>query len=154
LALVDSDNTATYVIADVLDQESFDEVYEGLDIDFVKNDANINISPKSYTSILKALYFSAILSKEHSQEILLMLSQTRFVDKLVAGIPEDVTVAHKIGIVSNKDVFHDCGIVYVPSRPYALCMFSQATEDVTRERMRDVSRMIYEYVIGAKEAGL
>jgi beta-lactamase class A len=154
LALVDSDNTATYVIADALDQDSFDEVYEGLDIDFVKKDANINISPKSYTSILKALYFSAILSKEHSQEILSMLSQTRFSDKLVAGVPGSITVAHKIGIVSDKNVFHDCGIVYAPSRPYALCMFSQAPEDLTRGRMRDVSRMVYEYVVHAKEAGL
>jgi beta-lactamase class A len=151
LALIESDNTATYVIADVLDQESFDEVYEGLDIDFVKKDANINISAKSYTSILKALYFSAVLSKEHSQEILSMLSQTRFDDKLVAGIPEGVVVAHKIGIVSYKEVFHDCGIVYVPSRPYALCMISQAPEVVTQERMKKVSRMVYDYVVGVKE---
>jgi beta-lactamase class A len=153
LALVESDNTATFVIASVLDQTSFDEVYEGLDINFVKIGANINISPKSYTSVLKALYFSAILSKDHSQEILSMLTKTSFSDKLVAGIPQGITVAHKIGIVSNQDVFHDCGIVYVPSRPYILCMFSQAPEDVTRERMRNISRMVYEYVVSAKETG-
>jgi beta-lactamase class A len=151
LALVESDNTATFVIASVLDQASFDEVYEGLDIEFVKKDANIDISPKSYTSILKALYFAAVLSKEHSQEILAMLTQTPFDDKLVAGIPKSVVVAHKIGIVSDQNVFHDCGIVYVPSRPYALCMFSQVPDSATRERMREVSRMVYEYVVSAKE---
>lgn len=152
-ALLESDNTATYLIADVLTQEDFDEVYEGLDIDFVKKDANIDISAKNYTSILKALYFSAILSKEHSQEILTLLTQTPFGDKLVAGIPKNVTVAHKIGIVSNKDVYHDCGIVYVPSRPYTLCMLSQAPEIITQKRMKEVSRLVYEYVVDAQKAG-
>jgi beta-lactamase class A len=151
LALEQSDNTATFVISDVLDQESFDEVYEGLDIDFDKQGTNINISPKSYSSILKALYFSAILSKEHSQDILSMLTRTPFDDKLVAGVPKGVTVAHKIGIISDKNVYHDCGIVYVPNRPYALCMFSQAPEPDSQTRMKDVSRMVYEYVAGAKE---
>ncbi len=147
LALVESDNTASYVIADHVSQKSFHEVYEGLDIDLTKKDGVINISAKSYTSILKALYFASVLSKEHSQVILTMLSQTNFGDKLVAGVPQNVTVAHKIGIYGDQ-LFQDCGIMYVPDRPYALCMISQAPEDVTRTRMKEVSRMIYTYVAG------
>ena len=151
LAIVKSDNTATYILADVIAQENFDEVYEGLDIDLIKKDANIEISAKSYASILKALYFSAVLSKEYSQEILTLLSQTPFDDKLVAGVPKGITVAHKVGILSTKDVYHDCGIVYAPLRPYILCMVSQAPEEVTRSRMQHVSQMIYDYVVGAQE---
>lgn len=149
LAITESDNTATYVLADVVAQENFDEVYEGLDIDLVKKDVDIEISAKSYTSILKAMYFSAVLSKEHSQEVLELLSQTPFDDKLVAGVPKGVTVAHKVGGIVQREVYHDCGIVYVPNRPYALCMISQAAEDTTRARMRDISRMIYDYVVKA-----
>jgi beta-lactamase class A len=148
LALVESDNTASYVVADNVSQDNFNEVYEGLDIDLTKKDDRIDISAKSYTSILKALYFSAILSKDHSQEILTMLTQTRFDDKLVSGVPEEIMVAHKIGVYTKEEMFQDCGIVYVPNRPYALCMISRASEDITRDRMKEVSRMVYEYVSG------
>jgi beta-lactamase class A len=145
LSLVESDNTASYVLADNVSQDSFNEVYEGLDIDLTKQDGHIIISAKSYTSILKALYFSAVLSKEHSQKILSYLSETTFDDKLVAGVEKGIVVSHKIGIYGDS-LYQDCGIVYLPKRPYALCMISNTSDDVTKERMSQVSRMVYAYV--------
>lgn len=146
LALVESDNTALLVLAANIPREDFNEVYEGLDIDLKIQDEETIITAKQYSSILKALYFSSVLTKDNSQKILELLAQTKFNDKLPAGVPEGIPVAHKFGILGNE-LFQDCGIVYVPKRPYILCMVSHSTEDLARERMKSISAKIYEYVI-------
>ncbi len=148
LALVESDNTAVLALANRVPQTYFDDVYEGLDIDFKKADGRVTISAKQYASILKALYFSAVLPKTSSQHILDLLTKTNFNDKLSAGVPQGVMVAHKSGVIEEAGVYQDCGIVYVPKRPYALCMMSKSSEDVARLRMSAVSRTVYEYVSG------
>lgn len=148
-ALVDSDNTAALVLANRVLQAYFDDVYVGLDIDFTKKDGRIIISPKQYASILKALYLSSVLSKDSSSAILTLLTQTKFNDKLPAGVPPGIPVAHKTGTYEDKQIYQDCGIVYVPKRPYILCMVSQSTEDEARTRMSALSKTVYEFVVGA-----
>ncbi len=145
LALVESDNTATRVLISNIPEEDFSEVYEGLDIDLAIENNQTIITVKHYSSILKSLYFSSLLTRDNSQHILELLAQTRFNDKLVAGVPKEVPVAHKFGVLDGQ-LFQDCGIVYVPQRPYLLCMMSNSTEDMARERMKTVSAKVYEYV--------
>lgn len=147
--LVFSDNTAANVVATSIPPEDFDSVFAGLDINLQEQDGKTTISAKGYSSILKALYFSAIINEQHSQEILGMLSQTPFNDQLVAGVPKDVTVSHKIGVYG--DLYQDCGIVYVPDRPYVLCMISKTPKDEAQKRMSAVSRTVYDYVIAVNE---
>jgi beta-lactamase class A len=146
LMLVSSDDTAANIVAQNVPQEDFDAVLQGLDIDLTKRNGIVIISAKSYSSIFKALFFSSVLSKDRSQQILSMLTQSSFNDKLVAGIPKGIPVAHKIGVYG--DLFQDCGVVYLPKRPYALCMFSQTSEDIARMRMSEISKLVYEYVAG------
>lgn len=149
LALIKSDNTAAEALAPAITQEDFDDVYEGLDIDLQIASEGAVMTARNYSSILKALYYSAVLTKADSQEILSYLTQSEFDDKLRAGIPTDIKVAHKIGVIDNQS-YRDCGIVYVPGRSYILCMISNGTEDEARERMKSVSKMIYDYVSSAK----
>lgn len=149
LSLIESDNTAALALANRVQQEHFDAVYEGLDIDFTKVENRVIISSKQYASILRALYLSSVLSKVSSNAILIMLTQTKWNDKLPAGVPQDITVAHKFGIFEEKGVYQDCGIVFVPKRPYVLCMMSQSSEEEARTRIVAVSKMIYEYVSNA-----
>lgn len=146
LTLQESDNTAMLILANRLQPKYFNDVYEGLDIDFVQKDNQTIISAKQYASILKALYFSSVLTKPDSQRILEFLTQTKFKDKLPAGVSENVAVAHKIGVLEKGQLFQDCGIVYIPKRPYILCMFSKSTENEARSRMEKVSRIIFEFV--------
>jgi len=146
LAIVESDNTATMVLAHRVLQEHFDTVYNGLDIDFISaGDQEAIITAKQYTSILKALYFTSVLSKEHSQKILGLLTQTKFADKLPAGVEPGISIAHKVGILAGN-IYQDCGIVYVPQRPYALCMFSKSDDLSAQTRMKAVSEAIYWFV--------
>lgn len=148
LSLVNSDNTASNVVASIVSGGEYTQVYEGLDIDMTRNqDMRLSIGARSYASVLKALYLASVVNREHSQKILKYLTQTPFNDKLVAGVPSDIKVAHKIGIYQGK-IYQDCGIVYVPSRPYLLCMMSHSNEDDARSRMVSISKTVYEYVAG------
>lgn len=153
LALTESDNTALLVIANNVQQQYFEDVYQGLDIDYQEKDQRVMITPKQYSSILKALYLSSVLSKESSQAILTMMTKTNFSDKLVAGIPKDILVAHKTGVYEKGQIYQDCGIVYVPKRPYILCMVSRSNEFTARERMKYISEQVYRFIVDANRDG-
>ena len=149
LALIESDNTAAQALLPFVTTKDFNAVYEALDIDLRTDNKGALVSAKNYSSILKALYFSSVIGKDSSEEILDLLTKTKFSDKLAASVPEDVRVAHKIGDFIDKDGnngYRDCGIVYVPRRPYVLCMFSVGDEQLARERMQLASKTIYDYV--------
>ena len=148
LAITDSDNTALRVLTDHIQKKYFDDVYSGLDINLQTGDNGVILTARSYSSILKALYFSSLLKKDNSQLVLNYMTQTKFSDKLPAGIPGNIQVAHKVGIYQNQ-LFTDCGIVYIPRRPYLLCMVSNSDDVTARERMITVSKTVYDYVANA-----
>jgi beta-lactamase class A len=149
LALEESDNTAARLLVHYVSPLDFEAVYQGLDIDLNLDSQGAVLSAKSYSSIFKALYFSSVLSIDSSQKILDLLTHTIFPDKIVAGVPSGITIAHKIGDFVDKEgnqAFTDCGIVYAPRRPYLLCMVSRTDEQTARARMQDISKMIYDFV--------
>jgi beta-lactamase class A len=154
LGLTESDNTAVNVLHDATTEENFDYVYEGLDIilNLEETTGQPYISVKEYSSILKALYFSSILNKDDSQMVLDYLAKSKFTDKLPAGVPDEVPVAHKIGVYQSLEIpaYSDCGIVYIPKRQYVLCMASRSDEETARNRMREVSEIVYDYVSNVK----
>jgi beta-lactamase class A len=150
LSLVDSDNTAFHLLADQTPLEDFNAVYQGLDLNLDEVSGRLFISAKSYGSILQALYFSSILTKKDSEEILKYLTETNFSDKLPGPLPKNIKVAHKIGVYNKDSLFQDCGIVYAPNRPYLLCMISKSTDSEATRRMNDVSKLIYDYVSTVK----
>lgn len=158
LALVESDNTAYNVLLGQLTNEELTEVYRNLDISITINPKDetryLLVSPKNYSSIFRSLYLSSFLSEKNSNYILNILTQTAFSDKIPAGVPNTVKIAHKIGVFENtntlKDVFTDCGIIYVPNRPYILCTFVLDTDEQTQKHISYISKMIYDYVSHVK----
>jgi beta-lactamase class A len=152
LALTKSDNTAIKIIARQIDEKDFDEVYKALDLDLLSGENGAIMTTREYSIILQALYFASVLDKDDSNEILMYLTNSKFNDKLVAGVGDDVKVAHKIGVFKDakgEDAYFDCGIVYLPKRPYLLCMSSVGSEDVAKIRMQKISKIVYEYVKSA-----
>lgn len=158
--LTESDNTAFNALAEQLTEDEMGEVYTGLDIPLgveeeeEEGQIHILVSPKNYSSIYRSLYLASFLSEEHSNTILTLLTQTVFKDKLVAGVPTTVPVAHKVGVYNpsgtTENLFIDCGVVYAPDRPYTLCIFVQGSEDEAKGHMAQLSKLIYEYVSQVK----
>lgn len=148
IMLSQSDNTAAAAIGRQLNDNDVFEVFDALDIPFLVKDDQPVVSPKNYSSILKTLYLSAYLNYSHSQKILHFLSKSTFNDKIAYPIAPHITVAHKIGVVGkgNEQIYTDCGIVYVPQRPYTLCIMGKGKEAAITRHMQQLSGIIYQYV--------
>ena len=147
--LEQSDNTAASVLTSSLTNETLIEVFNELDLPKTRTGPFPVMSPKSYASIFRNLFLSSYLSNSSSNVILDDLTETDFRDKLPAGVPAEVKVAHKIGvfrIADTQDIYSDCGIVYVPNRPYILCVMVAGSEEVAREQIVAYSKMIYSFV--------
>jgi len=151
LAIQESDNTASFIVADNISQDDFNFVYGGLDIPQTLDKQTPITTPQEYSSILKALFFSSILNLDDSQYILSLMTNSKFSDMLPAGVPKNVPVAHKIGLI-DKEIYQDCGIVYVPQRPYILCVVSKSDIKTARQRISDISKTVYDYVTSAKSS--
>lgn len=108
----------------------------------------VKINLKTLSNMFLALYNATYLSPEHSEEILNYLANTPFNEKIAAGVPEGISVSHKIGISANDETFSDCGIIYAPNRHYLLCVGSNGGDERQANRfMADVSKAVYDYVI-------
>ena len=154
LTLINSDNTSSNVLLSAVPTTEIDRVFDSLDIPKDKKGRFHVISPKNYSSILRSLHLSSYVNQNSSNEILDILTMTVFDDKIVAGVPKNIKVSHKIGIFSSKDEpeesYGDCGIIYVPDRPYLLCIMTKSTENKAREHMQYLSKMVYGYVVKVK----
>jgi len=150
--LTESDNTAFNVLWDALSVEAINNVYDALDIPVIQNpeeEFSFLVSPKNYSSIFRSLYLSSYLSKEYSNKILKTLTETKFNDQIPAGVPPEIKISHKIGGFEKGNtipLYIDCGIIYVPSRPYILCMFVDGPKKDADFVMKNISAMVYTYV--------
>ncbi len=145
IMLQESDNTAYNIMANNIEDRDFADIYNGLDLEYDEKGKFI-ITAKGYSSILASLYFSAILNYAHSNMLLDYLAHTNFNDQLVAGIPKNIKVSHKIGANDALGIYQDCGIVYLPKRPYILCMISSSSHEEATQRMVNTSKMVYDYI--------
>lgn len=149
LTLQQSDNTAANTLVSQLPEGALQEVFNALDLPRQQTGPFPVLSPKSYASVLRSLYLASFVNKQHSNHILELLTQSDFTDKLPAGLPKGVKVAHKIGVFKsegNDEIFSDCGIIFEPNRPYILCIMAATDEATARKDMQLFSRMIYSYV--------
>lgn len=132
-----SDNTATVLLKNKLDQDSlYTDLYRDTLSDLGIKDFTLNetagedfISVKTYASLFRLLYNGSFLNLEMSEKALKLLTQVEFDRGLTAGVPESVPVAHKFGsrdmVDKSAKQLHDCGIIYHPDTPYLLCIMTK-----------------------------
>jgi beta-lactamase class A len=148
LALSQSDDTAAHAIFDntqgllTPSQESLNQ----LDVSQNMQDGEAVIDAMSYSSILKSLFFSSYLQPKDSQELLGYLSNSDDRSRITAGLPHNVTVARKIGVYNATWSESDCGIVYVPERPYIFCAMVGLPEDQANQFIAGISKQVYDFV--------
>jgi beta-lactamase class A len=150
--IVYSDNDAYNTLAQNLTEDEFIKIYKDLDIDISKafTDPNGNIiTVNGYSSFYRILFNASYLNQEMSEKALSMLAKTQYKDGLVAGVPKDIAVAHKFGerkfLDSGETQFHDCGIIYMPKKPYLLCIMTRGT-DLTKASnvIKNISQKVYQ----------
>jgi beta-lactamase class A len=148
LTLTQSDNTAAHTIYDNISTllKPDEEALAQLDIHQDMKEGQAVITARSFSSILKSLYFSSYLNRADSQEILQYLSKSSFRERLAKPLPGNIPVAHKIGVYNAQWSESDCGVVYVPKRPYIFCAMVGLPEDQANIFIANVSKDVYTFI--------
>jgi len=152
--IIYSDNSAYELLLDNIDITKVYNIYKDLDVDISKaqNDPNGDIiTVKDYSSFFRILFNASYLNQNMSEKALNILSQTQYSKGLVAGIPSGVTIAHKFGerqyLPSKEKQLHDCGIVYLPNKPYLICVMTRGNDfDQLSNFIEKVSKTVYDKI--------
>ncbi len=146
--IVSSDNTAKNVFRRKLSMTEIDTVFKhvGINNPYLALGANQTVSPRDYTRLFRALYYSSFLTPELSQKALELTIDTQEEELIPAGVPYQVQVAHKFGIY-DPVVLSDCGIVYHATNPYFICIMTEGVGiENSTELIRKISRDVYDFV--------
>lgn len=152
--IVYSDNMAYDTLMDYIDNQQLVKTYQdlGVNLDRAFQDPNGNIlSVKDYASFYRMLYNSSYLTRPDSEKILTLLSQTKFTDGLTAHLPPDMVVSHKYGErqyeSTQEKQLHDCGIVYLPQKPYLICIMTRGQNFTDlKNTIQDLSLTVYNHL--------
>lgn len=154
--LVNSDNTAYYVLLRNLHQDDLKEVIQALGVEALFTEEG-RVSAKEYSRIFRSLFTASYLSRENSEKILEWLDASVFDEFLSRGVADNILFPHKYGIDDNLKAYSDSGIVYIPNRPYIISVMVQGDENKPYKEekkrvalfMEKVSREVYEYFFKA-----
>ncbi len=148
-----SDNIAFHLLVKHLPEKFTVKVHEDLNIPYPSEQTPTDfVSVRSYSSIFRVLYNSSYLSRKNSEYLLQLLHHSDFPNGLLAGVPEDITVAHKFGIKHAStsdplDQLHDCGIVYHPTRPYMICVMTKGNDhEKQTTAISELSKAVYQII--------
>jgi len=149
--IVYSDNVAYDLLFNLIDNAKLVKTYSDLGVDISKayNDPNGNtLTIKDYSSFFRILYNSSYLNRTMSEKALELLSGVDFADGIVAGVPKDTMVSHKLGeriyVETGEKQLHDCGIVYKKEKTYMICIMTRGFDfNYLPEIIQNISRMVY-----------
>lgn len=152
--IIESDNDAYNTLSQNLTNDELLKIYKDLDIDiskaFTNPDGDI-ITVKDYSSFYRILFNASYLDQDMSEKALSMLSQTKYKDALSAGVPQSISVAHKFGerkfLNTGETQFHDCGIIYLPKKPYLLCVMTRGGDlQKSSQAIKKISQTVYQHL--------
>jgi beta-lactamase class A len=107
-------------------------------------------TPREITSLMEKLVTGQLTDKEPTAQMLRMLSQQQFNERLPRWLSYDVRVDHKTGtLLAPVWVTNDAGIIYLPNRErLIICVFSRGTETGQSEAQIKAAISNAEGVIG------
>lgn len=163
-SLINSDNTAHFVLLRNIDATELESVYDHLGMDDIidalkkspttQEQEDNRMTAKRYSIFFRSLYNATFLDQEYSQLFLKTLSRAPR-DLIGRGIPENVAYVHKTGIRVDEAVRADSGIVYIPGRPYLLTVMieKKGRGDLNEEEVnmlfKKIGEEVYTYVVQA-----
>jgi len=149
LMIIESDNDAKEMLGQFIGFESISKTMEEMGVNLTNKDfANDFLSVKEYSSFFRILYNASYLDREMSEKALELLSRVKFNDGIPARLPKNIIIAHKFGergyVNSQFRQLHDCGIVYVPGKPYLICIMTKGEGfDNLIKVIADISEIVY-----------
>lgn len=122
------------------------------------NETGDTMSARTYSRFFRTLYNATYLTRPSSEYALSLLSKVEFKSGIINGLPVEaraLTVAHKFGYRVFEDPTeavtqeaHDCGIVYIPERPYFVCIMTKGwQQNDLLDTIQLLSRTVYEEAV-------
>ncbi len=152
-----SDNNALIFLSKLIDPAIFKATFNELKVPVNENTRSTEdfMTAKEFSYFLRILYNATYLNRDSSEKALEILGNTDFKEGLVAGLPQDIKVVHKFGLLSyyDKEVvtereLHDCGIVYPSSsKPYLVCVMTKGNNPVLNNQenvIKSISTIVYD----------
>ena len=103
------------------------------------------VSAKDCGKLLERIYKGKCVSKKYSAEMLRLLKNQTFRNKIPSGVPDGITVANKTG--ENSYTEHDIAIIYGKKTTYILCVLSTISDkSAAQSHIRGISKQVYNYL--------
>jgi len=151
-----SDNSATNVLIDRLGMANVERMLASLglknthlqrkmmDISAAREGRENISTPREMMTLLDAIYRNRLFDKELTADFFKVLSTTKdsSIPKL---LPADVTIANKPGEL--EAVRNDSGIIFVPNRPFILCVMTTYLHDerAGQRAISEIALAAYQY---------
>lgn len=138
-----SDNTAAWVLNLMVGKKGVSDFISELRMEKTSMEDNLT-TPAEMGRFFGQIYRGKILADDLREKFYSYLTRTELEDRIPAGVPSFVSVAHKIG--NELQTINDCGIVFDKKHPYVLCIFSKkAKESEALELLPKISALVWTY---------
>src|SRR5262249_56840559 len=106
---------------------------------------NNTTTARALLTLMEKIAKGLAVDKGASDEMLAILKRQTFNDRIPAGLPPGVVVAHKTGEITK--IQHDAAIVYA-GRPFVLVVLVRGLQDakVGSALIADVTRVLYKAI--------
>lgn len=146
LMMEKSDNTASHILANLV--IGMDKIQEFTDsLGMTQTDmADNKTSPYDMSLLMIKLYKGEVTTKALTAEMLSIMDNSDFDDRIPQGLPTGIKYYHKTGDETGK--LHDVAIVDLPGKPYFLGVFTTdiTNEEKTKENIAAISKIVYDYM--------
>lgn len=154
-----SSNFATNVLIDLVGAKNVQQTMESIgaknirvlrgveDIKAFRQGLNNTTDAYDMCLIMKSIAQKNIISKETCDQMIEILSQQKFHDKIPALLPSTIKMAHKTGYITGID--HDAAIVYLTEdHPYILVVMTKGIEnhEAAKLLIAEISKLIYDTI--------
>lgn len=139
-----SDNVATNILIRYLGRTNIQNYLNNQGLPEIKMATN-DVTPRSMAKLLKLIYQDKLLNSASKELLLGYMKNSITPERLVAGVPKTVEVAHKIG--SWSGAMSDIGIVFAENRAYAISVYTEgvAWGAATDAVIAGISRKVYDF---------
>jgi beta-lactamase class A len=146
--IVYSDNSATTLLTNNINADIFIKLFSDIGIPGPPlADANYQISAYEMSKFLRILYNSTFLNANSSEYGMSLLTQARFHEGILAGLPANITVAHKFGEAGPKELreLHETAIVFLEKTPYLITVMTKGKDIQSQAALiKQISEMTYQ----------
>ncbi len=134
-----SDNTAAYVLANMVGRDFIKQLMR--DMGMIDSSFDDNITTVGDVEMMwRKIY------EEKNQQVLDLLQDSIYEDRVPLGLPDGVNFVHKVG--TDLDIWSDAGIV-MAEKPFVLVIMNEKVDvDEAKKLVPELAKLIWDYEAG------